>query len=315
MDTILVTGALGQIGSELVPTLRTRYEDVEVVASDIEPDPDVSGPYEAVDVTDRAQLEAIIEEYDVDTVFHLAALLSAAGEQNPDRAFNVNVGGLHNVLEVGREYKLDRIVVPSSIAVYGPATPDNPSERTIRSPTTMYGITKVLAENLGAYYHKKYNLDVRGIRLPGIVSHKTRPNGGTTDYAVDAFYEAVWEGEYTYFVREDTRLPMVYMSDAIDALITLAEAEESDLQYQCEYNISALSFTAKELSKRIEERVDEFQARYEPDERQSIADSWPSTLDDTAARSDWGWSAEYDLDKMVDEMVHSLRQRAERALS
>lgn len=315
MDTILVTGALGQIGSELVPTLRTRYEDVEVVASDIEPDPDVSGPYEAVDVTDRAQLEAIIEEYDVDTVFHLATLLSAAGEQNPDRAFNVNVGGLHNVLEVGREYKLDRIVVPSSIAVYGPATPDNPSERTIRSPTTMYGITKVLAENLGAYYHKKYNLDVRGIRLPGIVSHKTRPNGGTTDYAVDAFYEAVWEGEYTYFVREDTRLPMVYMSDTIYALMTLAEAEESDLQCQCEYNISGLSFTAKELSKRIEERVDEFQARYEPDERQSIADSWPSTLDDTAARSDWGWSAECDLDRMVDEMVHSLRQRAERALS
>ncbi|MFC6873453.1 NAD-dependent epimerase/dehydratase family protein [Halobellus marinus] len=315
MDTILVTGALGQIGSELVPTLRTRYEDVEVVASDIEPDPDVPGPYEAVDVTDRAQVEAVIEKYDVDTVFHLAALLSAAGEQNPDRAFNVNVGGLHNVLEVGREYELDRIVIPSSIAVYGPATPDNPSERTIRSPTTMYGITKVLAENLGAYYHEKYDLDVRGIRLPGIVSHKTRPNGGTTDYAVDAFYEAVWEGEYTYFVREDTRLPMVYMSDAIDALIALAEADESDLQYQCEYNISALSFTAKELSERIEERINEFDARYDPDERQSIADSWPSTLDDTAARSDWGWSAEYDLDKMVDEMVHNLRQRTEGALS
>ena len=311
MDTILVTGALGQIGSELTPTLRDRYDDVEVIASDIKPDPGVSPPYETVDVTDRSQIEAVVEKYDVDTVFHLAALLSAAGEQNPDRAFEINVGGLHNVLEVGRAYDLDRIVIPSSIAVYGPATPDNPSERTIQSPTTMYGITKVLAENLGTYYHQKYDLDVRGIRLPGIVSHKTRPNGGTTDYAVDAFYEAVSEGEYTYFVREDTRLPMVYMSDAINALIALAEADESDLRFQCEYNISALSFTASELSERIEEQIDGFDARYDPDERQSIADSWPSTLDDTAARSDWGWSAEYDLDRMVDEMVHNLRQRPE----
>ncbi|MFD1600167.1 NAD-dependent epimerase/dehydratase family protein [Halobellus rarus] len=311
MDTILVTGALGQIGSELTPTLRTRYDNVEVVASDIEPDPETSPPYETVDVTDRAQIEAVVQEYDVDTVFHLAALLSAAGEQNPDRAFEVNVGGLHNVLEVGREYELDRIVVPSSIAVYGPSTPSNPSERTIRAPTTMYGITKVLAEDLGAYYHQKYDLDVRGIRLPGIVSHKTRPDGGTTDYAVDAFYEAVDKGEYSYFVREDTRLPMVYMSDAIDALINLAEADESDLRFQCEYNISALSFTASELSDRIEERIGRFDARYEPDERQSIADSWPSTLDDTAARTDWGWSAKYDLDRVVDEMVQNLQRGAE----
>jgi len=310
MDTILVTGALGQIGSELTPTLRNRYDDVEVVASDIDPDPAVSPPYETVDVTDRSQIESVVEEYDVDTVFHLAALLSAAGEQNPGRAFEVNVEGLHNVLEVGREYGLDRIVVPSSIAVYGPATPDNPSERTIRTPTTMYGITKVLAENLGTYYHQQYDLDVRGIRLPGIVSHETRPDGGTTDYAVDAFYEAVDEGEYTYFVREDTRLPMVYMSDAIDALIDLAEADESDLRFQCEYNISALSFTAGELSERIEERVGRFDARYKPDGRQSIADSWPSTLDDTAARSDWGWSAEYDLDRVVDEMVRNLQRGA-----
>jgi nucleoside-diphosphate-sugar epimerase len=174
----------------------------------------------------------------------------------------------------------------------------------------MYGITKVLAENLGTYYHQQYDLDVRGIRLPGIVSHETRPDGGTTDYAVDAFYEAVDEGEYTYFVREDTRLPMVYMSDAIDALIDLAEADESDLRFQCEYNISALSFTAGELSERIEERVGRFDARYEPDGRQSIADSWPSTLDDTAARSDWGWSAEYDLDRVVDEMVRNLQRGA-----
>jgi nucleoside-diphosphate-sugar epimerase len=308
MHTILVTGALGQIGSELLPRLRTRYGDRNVVASDIISDPDVSPPYEIINVTDRAQLKAIVQEYDVDTIFHLAALLSAAGEENPNKTFEVNAGGLRQVLEIGRVCELDRIVVPSSIAVYGPTTPDNPSERTILNPTTMYGITKVLAENLGAYYHQKYNLDVRGIRLPGIVSHKTRPNGGTTDYAVDAFYEAVNEGEYTYFVREDTQLPMVYMSDAINALITLAEADEADLRFQCEYNISGLGFTAGELSEQIGKRVDGFKARYEPDERQAIADSWPSTLNDTAARSDWDWSAEYDFERMVDEMVHNLQE-------
>jgi nucleoside-diphosphate-sugar epimerase len=309
MDTILVTGALGQIGSELTPALRDRYDDVRIVASDIESGPDVSQPYETVDVTDRSQVEAVVEKYDVDTVFHLAALLSAAGEQNPDKAFEVNIQGLYNVLEVGREYGLNRIVVPSSIAVYGPATRNNPSERAIRSPTTMYGISKVLAENLATYYYQTYDLDVRGIRLPGIVSHKTRPDGGTTDYAVDAFYEAIDTGEYTYFVRKDTRLPMVYMADAIDALITLSEADKSDLRFQCEYNISGLSFTASELSERIEERIGKFNARYEPDGRQSIADSWPSTLDDSAARSDWGWSPEYDLDRLVDEMVRNLQRK------
>ncbi|RQG94162.1 NAD-dependent epimerase/dehydratase family protein [Natrarchaeobius chitinivorans] len=306
METVLVTGACGQIGSELTATLRERYPGVTVVSSDVRSDSTLAQPYERLDVTDQSRLESVIREYDVDTVFHLAAILSATGEDDPQTAFDVNAGGLYAVLEAGRRENVDQVIVPSSIAVFGPQTPANPGEKTVLSPSTMYGITKVLTERLGEYYASRYGLDVRGLRLPGLISYETPPGGGTTDYAVDAFYAAAAGEEYTCFVRPDTRLPMMYMPDAISALIDLATADEADLRYRCEYNVSALSFTARELVDRIEDRVPEFEAYFDPDDRQRIADSWPDAVDDSAARADWGWEPEYGLEAVVDDMLANL---------
>jgi len=201
------------------------------------------------------------------------------------------------------------VVIPSSIAVYGPKTPQMPSERTVLSPTTMYGVTKTVTEHVGRYYSRQTALDVRGIRFPGIISHRTRPSGGTTDYAVDAFYQAVREGEYTYFVSGNTRLPMIYMSDAIRALIQLGDADKDDLRHNCEYNVMGVNFSATELTTAIREHVPGFAAEYEPDERQEIADSWPAAIDDTAARDDWGWRPEYDLERITDDMIQTLDQK------
>lgn len=306
MQNVLVTGALGQIGSELTPALRERADTAVVVATDVQEPDGVDGPFETLDVTAKDEIEALVEEYDVDTIFHLAAILSAKGEEHPQLAFDVNINGLHNILEVGRERDLEKVVVPSSIAVFGPETPDNPGEITALCPRTMYGISKVFGEHLGNYYHDNYGLDVRGVRLPGIISHKTRPGGGTTDYAVEVFYDAIEQGSYTYFVREDTMLPMMFMDDAINALVGIADADEADLEFPCSYNVGALSFTAGELTAAIRERLPEFEAAYEPDSRQAIADSWPDTVDDSAAREHWGWDHEYGLDEMVDEMLEEL---------
>ena len=306
MRNVLVTGALGQIGSELTPALRERADTEVVVATDVQEPDEMDGPFETLDVTSKDEIEALVVEYDVDTVFHLAAILSAKGEEHPQLAFDVNINGLHNVLEVGREHDLEKVVVPSSIAVFGPETPDNPGEITVLCPRTMYGISKVFGEHLGNYYHDNYGLDVRGVRLPGIISHKTLPGGGTTDYAVEVFYDAIEQGSYTYFVREDTMLPMMFMDDAINALVGIADADEADLEFPCSYNVGALSFTAGELTAAIRERLPEFEAAYEPDSRQAIADSWPDTVDDSAAREHWGWDHEYGLDEMVDEMLEEL---------
>ncbi len=306
MENVLVTGALGQIGSELTPALRGRDDTERVVATDVEEPADISGPFETLDVTDPDAIGELIETYEIDTVFHLAAILSAKGEQNPQLAFEVNVNGLSNVLEAGRTHDLDQIVVPSSIAVFGPETPANPGEVTVLCPRTIYGISKVFGEHLGNYYNWNYDLDVRGVRLPGIISHKTLPGGGTTDYAVEVFYEAIEKGEYTYFVREDTELPMMYMADAIRGLIGIADAPREQLEYPCSYNIGALSFTARELTEAIQEHMPEFEATYKPDDRQDIADSWPDTVDDSAAREDWDWDHEYGLDAMVEDMFENL---------
>lgn len=306
MQNVLVTGALGQIGSELTPALRARDDTERVIGTDVEEPADVDGPFETLDVTDPDAVGELIEREDIDTVFHLAAILSAKGEQHPQLAFEVNVNGLSNVLEAGREHDLERVVVPSSIAVFGPETPTNPGEVTVLWPRTIYGISKVFGEHLGNYYHWNFDLDVRGVRLPGIISHKTLPGGGTTDYAVEVFYEAIEHGEYTYFVREDTELPMMYMSDAIRGLIGIADAPRDQLEYPCSYNIGALSFTAGELTEAIQEHMPEFEATYEPDERQDIADSWPDRVDDSGAREDWGWDHEYDLDAMVEDMFDNL---------
>ncbi len=306
MRRILVTGSRGQIGSELLPALRNTYGREAVVASDIAAVEESDELYERVDVTDRGQIERVVETYDVEAVFHLAAILSATGEQHPQRAFRVNVEGLYNVLEVARQHGLDKVVVPSSIAVFGAETPEPAREISVLRPTTMYGITKVVTELLAQYYAGTYGLDVRGIRFPGILSHKTEPGGGTTDYAVQALRKAVSERSYTYFVRPETTLPFVYMPDAIDALVQLFEANESDLRYRCEYNVSAMSFSARELTAEIKKHRPEFKAAYEPDDRQSIVDSWPANLDDTAARTDWNWSPRYGLAATVEDMLANL---------
>lgn len=306
MKNVLVTGALGQIGSELVPALQARSDVETVLATDVQEPEDVEQPFETLDVTDGEAIASLIETYDIDTVFHLAAILSAKGEKHPQLAFEVNVGGLHNVFEAGRTSDVERVVVPSSIAVFGPETPENPGQVTVLGPRTIYGISKVFGEYLGNYYNWNYDLDVRGVRLPGIISHKTLPGGGTTDYAVEVFYEAVESREYTYFVREDTELPMMYMPDAIDGLIGIADATQENLTYPCSYNIGALSFTAGELTEAIQSHLPDFEATYEPDERQEIADSWPGSVDDSAARADWGWEPEYELEGMVEDMLDQL---------
>jgi len=313
MKRILVTGACGQIGSELTPALRARYGSENVVASDIaEPTPALrdAGPFEFVDVTRREQIEEVVERYKIDTLYHMAAILSASGEKNPQLAWRVNVGGLYNVLEVARERELVRVFCPSSIAVFGPETPkENTPQETVLRPTTMYGITKVTGELLGNYYFHRFGVDVRGLRYPGIISAETMPGGGTTDYAVEIFYEALKHKRYTCFVREDTVLPMMYMPDCIRATMMLMEADLSRLRYRTEYNLSGLSFSAGELAAEIQKHIPDFVCTFEPDFRQQIADSWPRTIDDTPAREDWGWAPKYDLAAMVKDMLAKLREK------
>jgi len=307
---ILVTGAYGQIGSELVPYLRERYGKENVIATgrNIERLKALSEPYEVLDVLDRKRLDELIKEYDVDVIYHLAAILSARGEQNPQLCFQVNVNGTYNVLEAARENGVEKVIIPSTIAVFGPETPDYPKEVTILRPRTMYGISKVFTELAGEYYYNKYGLDVRGLRLPGVISWKTPPGGGTTDYAVEAFYAAIEKGHYTYFVREDTTLPMMYMPDTLKAFVQLAEADNSRLRYRF-YNVVGMSFSAKELTEVIKKFIPHFTADYKPDERQKIADSWPSHIDDGAAREDWDWKPDWDLEKMAKDMIENLSKK------
>ena len=313
MKRILVTGACGQIGSELTPALRERYGAENVVASDIaEPPPTLrdGGPFEFIDVTRRETLEAVVERYEIDTIYHMAAILSATGEQNPHLAWEVNIGGLRNVLEVARTHQLVRVFCPSSIAVFGPETPkENTPQETVIRPTTMYGITKLTGELLGNYYFHRFGVDVRGLRYPGIISAETMPGGGTTDYAVEVFYEALRHKRYTCFVREDTVLPMMYMPDCIRATIMLMEADLSRLTHHADYNLAGLSFSAGELVAEIKKRIPDFVCEFKPDFRQQIADSWPRTIDDTPAREDWGWKPKYDLAAMVEDMLKKLGRR------
>lgn len=307
---ILVIGATGQIGSELVPELRKRYGNGNVIAASrrVKKLAELGEPFEVLDILDKERLDQLVKEYNIDVIYHLAAILSAKGEQNPQLCFKVNIDGLYNVLETVRENNVEKVIIPSSIAAFGPETPDNPGEITIQRPKTMYGISKVLAELLGEYYYNKYGIDVRGVRFPGIISWKTEPGGGTTDYAVEAFYAAIQKGHYTYFVRKDTVLPMMYMPDALKALIQLAEAEPSKLRYRF-YNVTGMSFLAEDLTKVIQKFIPNFTADYKPDERQKIADSWPSHLDDSAAREDWNWKPDWDLERMARDMIENLSKK------
>jgi nucleoside-diphosphate-sugar epimerase len=314
MKKILVTGAVGQIGSELVPSLRQKFGSENVVATGHKTKPTEelknAGPFEFIDVANKETIQEVVEEYSIDTIYHLAAILSAVGEKNPQLAYKVNIQGLYNILEVGREYELERIMVPSSIAAFGPDTPrDNTPNETILRPTTMYGVTKVAGELLGDYYFKKYGLDVRGVRYPGIISSETMPGGGTTDYSVEMYYAAVKGEPYTCFLKEDATLPMMYMPDALKAIMDLAEADVSELKHHCDFNVNAMSFSPAELADSIKEVVPDFQVDYKPDFRQEIADSWPKSLDDSAARNEWDWNPDYDLPAMTSDMIEKLSVR------
>ena len=316
---ILVTGATGQIGSELTLALRRRYGSENVVAAfhrtPLPPPLKDSGPSVRLDVTDRAELEEAVREYKPNVIYHLAAILSAKGEENPAAAWRVNLGGLYNVLEVARAGGVRQVFWPSSIAVFGPKTPkDNTPQDTILCPTTMYGVTKVAGEYLCDYYARRFRLDVRGVRYPGIISSETPPGGGTTDYAVEMFYAAVKGERYTCFVRPDTVLPMMYMPDCLKAAIQLMEADPSSLTRRADYNVAAMSFSAEELAAEIRKHVPSFQVEYRPDFRQEIADSWPRSIDDSAAREDWGWEPSYDLSRMVEDMLARLKRRLQAEL-
>jgi len=310
-ERILVTGASGQIGTDLVGELRKRYGRESVVASDIrEPEDDSSmseGPFRLLSVLDGDSMESAIQEEGIGTVYHLAAILSATGEANPELCHRVNVGGTVCVLEAARDFKL-KVYAPSSIAVFGPDAPKVAPQVTPLNPTTMYGKTKVTGEVLAMNYWKQYGVDVRGIRYPGLISWKAPAGGGTTDYAVDIFRAAIYTGHYECFVREDTQLPMMYMDDAIRGTISLMESPSENLgPSRAGYNIGGMSFTAGQLADAIARRMPEFTCDFIPDERQNYADSWPNDVEDLEAREDWGWEPRFNLEEMVDEMLIRMR--------
>ena len=310
---ILVTGALGQIGSELTLALKNIYGSENVITSDIKDLKDVNKeffPYENADVLDKSRLEEVVKKHNIDIIYHLAAILSAVGEKNPELCWKVNMTGLHNVLEIAKEHKLKQIICPSSIASFGPETPrDNTPQQTILLPKTMYGVTKVAGELLCEYYVNKFGLDIRGIRYPGLISHKTLPGGGTTDYAVEIFYEALKNKHYSCFLSKDTKMPMMFMDDAIRGTIELANADFSKLTNHCDFNFAAMSFTCEEIANEIKKHIPDFTIEYKPDFRQEIADSWPKSIDDSEARKQWNWNHEYDLAKMVDVMLKELKKK------
>ena len=320
MSRILVTGALGQIGSELVPALRARYGAENVVASDIRLSsanrPFSEGPFEQIDCTKLEQVLEIVRRQDIGTVYHLASLLSAVAEERPQLAWELNMGGLSHVLEAARQHGC-AIFFPSSIGAFGPSTPrDATPQVTIQRPTTIYGVTKVSGELLCDYYLRRFGVDTRGIRLPGLVSNVAPPGGGTTDYAVDIFYQAVRYRHYTCFLSADTRLDMMYLPDAIDAMIGLMEADGEKLLHRNAYNLSAMSITPTELAAEIRKHVPDFIIDYEVDPvRQAIADTWPRAVDDRAARAEWGWRPRYDLAAMTRDMLETLRARLKPARS
>jgi len=313
MKRVLVTGATGQIGSELVPELIKIHglDNVIIGVHRRKPDNQITDAiYEKVNVLNKEELDSIINKHDIDTVYHLAAILSAAGEKNPWLAWDVNMNGTYNVLELARTHEMTRVFIPSSIAAFGPETPRiNTPQDTVLKPRTMYGLTKVSGELLANYYYEKFNLDVRGVRYPGIISYKTPPGGGTTDYAVEIFHEAIKHKKYTCFLREDSTLPMMYMPDCIKAAIDLMNTDLDKLIHHTDFNLAAISFSPADLVTEIRKHIPDFEIFYEPDSRQTIADSWPKTIDDSAARREWGWKPSYGLSQMTKDMLDNLRSR------
>lgn len=311
MEKVLVTGATGQIGSELTAALRARYGEAHVVTLHSRKGTVPEGPNaEIVDVTDADALRRMFRKYSFGTVYHLAALLSATGEKDPSKAWRVNMDGLKHVLDLSVEHKVGRVFWPSSIAAFGPDTQKTMAPQdAVTHPTTMYGVTKVAGELLCNYYHVKYGLDVRSVRYPGLISYKTAPGGGTTDYAVAIFYEALQRKQYECFVSAPTTLPMMYMDDAIRATMELMDADPARIKVRTSYNLAGLSFSAEELAAAIKKRIPGFMCTYVPDFRQSIADSWPQSIDDAVARKDWGWKPAFDLSALVDVMLRELSKK------
>src|SRR5258706_2701696 len=306
---ILVTGAFGQIGSELVPVLQKKHGKDSVISLGHSNIPkNFDGIVEKTSIEDVASLKAIIEKHKITTIYHLVSLLSAKGEVDPSLTWKINMGGLKEILDIAVEKKI-QVFWPSSIAAFGPTTPrDNTPQHTVLEPTTMYGVTKVAGELLCQYYFLKYGLDVRSVRYPGIISYKTPPGGGTTDYAVAIFYEGIKSHKYTCFVRKDTILPMMYMDDAVRATIMLMESDPQKISIRTSYNLAAISFSAEELAREIQKHI-KVDVIYVPDQRQKIADSWPKSIDDRIARKDWGWNHEYDLKKMTEVMLENLQKK------
>ncbi len=319
MKKILIIGAVGQIGSELTLALRNIYGNENVIASTRKTPPSdkvrESGPFEFFDTTNKDDLLKVCKKYEIDAIVNMAAILSAVGEKYPMLAWDVNMNGLINVLEVAVELKMKQVLIPSSIAVFGPGTPlDCAPQETVLKPTTMYGVTKVAGELLCDYYVQRFGLDIRGLRYPGIISNETLPGGGTTDYAVAIYYDAVKYGKYTCFVKEDTKLPMMYMPDCLKGTIDLMQADFSKLKHHSDFNLGAMSFTVGEMADSIKKYIPDFEITYEPDFRQAIADSWPDAVDDSAAKEEWGWKPSYDLDTMTQDMLKVIGEKHKKGL-
>lgn len=309
-DTILVIGANGQIGSVLTEALRNHFGEDRVIPSDIRQPEHHIGHFELLDVLDTDRLGALVDKYHITQIYHLAAVLSAKGEQAPLPTWDINMKGLLNVLEVSREKKIAKVFYPSSIAVFGPSTPRvNTPQSTVMQPSTVYGISKVAGELWSQYYNLRYGLDIRSVRYPGIIGYQSMPGGGTTDYAVDIYHKAVLGQAFECFLREDTRLPMLYMDDAIRGTLALMDAPSEKITIRTSYNLSGMSFTPAEISLEIKKHVPGFQVSYKPDFRQAIADSWTQSIDDTVARRDWGWNPRFDLALMTEDMLRHLGEQ------
>jgi nucleoside-diphosphate-sugar epimerase len=306
--TILITGAGGQIGSVLSKTLRQTYKANAVLATDIRSTELGEGPFELLDVLNGNRLHELVKRYRVTEIYHLAAILSARGEQNPKIAWDINMDSLFNVLDVAKEHNL-KVFFPSSIAAFGPNTPkENTPQDTITQPSTVYGISKAAGENWCQYYYFKYGLDVRSVRFPGIIGYQSLPGGGTTDYAVDIYHKAALGESFTCFLEPDTRLPMLYMDDAIQGVLQLMNAPAETLTVRTSYNLAGISFTPAEIAAEIQRHVPGFSINYQPDFRQAIADSWPQSIDDQIARRDWNWKPKFDLSLMTQDMLHHLQE-------
>lgn len=309
-ETILITGALGQIGSELAEKLKTIYGKENVIISDIRDpkDVDYDGIYEVIDVLDSNRIKEVIAKHNVKTVYHLAALLSGTAEKNPMFGWKLNMDTLLTFLELAKDKVIDKIFWPSSIGVFGPDTPkDNTPQNTVQTPSTVYGISKLAGEYWCKWYQQNHGVDVRSVRFPGLISWKTPAGGGTTDYAVDIYYKAIEEGKYTSFLKKGTYLPMLYMDDAIDAIVQLMTTDSEKLGEFKSYNLGGLSFAPEHLAEEIKKHISSFEISYEPDFRQAIADSWPSSIDDSVAKADWGYAPKFSTEKMTETMLDNLR--------